>query len=229
MQALLPDPRFRSPTGAAGMSDVRDENVYSAVVVQHSGTGSARCFSVPQGQSIPKMNGSVTASTQAHQGVFSDTTTNLTKPSELGATLGDGSIRAIGITIEQAAITLTTGLPRAFGATQFEMADILSKTSFEFRIGGKRQILGPTYSYPSLGHLAGSVSTTGTAATSSVTAIGGAHRRLKVPVPVARNDTLEGVFNVATGASFAFSTTTGEGQPTLVWFHLLATVKGDVR
>jgi hypothetical protein len=109
------------------------------------------------------------------------------------------------------------------------MADIAAKTAFELRIGGKRQILGATFMFPSLGALQGAVATTASGTTASIASLGGAHRRLKVPVPVARNDTLEGVFSVGTGAALAFSTTTGEGQPCLVWVHLLATVKGDVR
>ncbi len=226
---LLPDSRFRSPTAVSDKSDVRDENIYSALVVQHSGSGSQRVFTVPQGQTIPKLNGSSTSSTSSHHGTYSDSTTNLTKAGELGSTLGDGSIRAVGITIEQAAFTPTTSAHRAFGATQFEMADVLAKCAFELRVGGKRQMVGPVFMFPALGSLAGSIAGTGTGATPAITNIGGNHRRLKVPIPVARNDVIEGVFSVATGASLAFSTTSGEGQPSLVWITLYATVKGDVR
>lgn len=228
-QMLLPSARFRSPTAVDGKSDIRDENVYSALVVQHTGTGQAKVFTVPQGQAIPKMNGSSTASTQAHHGNYSDLTTNLTKAGEFGSSLGDGSVRGLGITLEQAAYTLTTSAPRAFGATQFEVSDVLAKTSFELKVGGKRQIVGPTFLFPALGAAVGSLAATGNAQTPSIANVGGRYRLLKVPVPIARNDTLEGVFAVATGASLAFSTTTGEGQPLLVWFTLYCTVKGDVR
>ena len=227
---LLPAATFRSPTAVADKSDVRSDNLYSAVVVQHTGTGQAKVFTVPQGQAIPKMNGSSTASTQAHQGNYSDATTNLTQAGQLGAGLGDASIKAIGLTFEQAAFTPTTGAQRAFGMTQFEVADVLSKCSFELKVSGKRQIIGPAWAYPALGSAVGSIATTGNAATASIANNGwGGGRRLKVPVPIARNDTLEGVFAVATGASLAFSTTTGEGQPSLIWFHLDCLVKGDVR
>ncbi len=229
MNALLPSARFRSPTAVSDKSDIRDENVYSALVVQHTGSGSQKVFNIPQGQTIPKMNGSVTSSTAAHHATYTDLTTNLTKAGELGATLGDGSIRAVGITIEQAAYTAGTGLVRSFGAGAFEVADILSKTAFELRVGGKRQMIGPTFMYPGLGVMAGQLSVTANAASAGVTSIGGNVRRLKVPIPVARNDTLEGVFSVATGAALAFALTTGEGSPTLIWFTCYATVKGDVR
>lgn len=226
---LLPAATMRSPTAVEGKSDIRDENVYSALVVQHSGTGTQRVFTVPQGQTIPKMNGSSTASTQAHHGTYSELTTNLTKAGEFGSSLGDGSVRGLGVTVEQAAYTLSTSAPRAFGATQFELADLLAKTYFELRIGGKRQIIGPSFLFPALGAAEGSIAATGSAQTPSIANIGGRHRFLKVPVPIARTDTLEGVFGVGTGASLAFSTTTGEGQPFLIWFVLYTTVKGDVR
>ncbi len=228
---ILPAATFRSPTAVDGKSDIRDENVYSALVVQHSGTGQQSVFTVPKGQAIPKMNGTVTASTNAHQGNYSDLTTNLTKAGEFGSSLGDGSARALGITIEQAAYTPTTGAMRTFGAGPFEVADILAKTSFELKVGGKRQIIGPTFAFPMTGGPQGSIATTGNAATAGVVNNGGQNgiRRLKVPVPIARSDTLEGIFAVATGASLAFSLTTGEGQPALVWFNLHCTIKGDVR
>jgi hypothetical protein len=230
MRMILPSATMRSPTAVQDKSDVRDENVYSALVVQHSGTGSQIVFTVPKGQAIPKLNGSATASTQAHHGNYSDLTTNLSKAGEFGSQLGDGSIRALGITIEQAAYTPGTSLQRAtFGAGQFEMSDICSKCSFELKVGGKRQIIGPVFTFPSLGAVGGSIAGTGGSATPSLAKIDGQPRRLKVPIPVARNDVLEGVFTVGTGASLAFSLTTGEGQPSLVWFILHTTVKGDVR
>jgi len=228
-QLLLPAATMRSPTALAGQSDIRDENVYSALVVQHTGTGQQKVFTVPQGQAIPKLNGTSTASTNPHHVTYSDLTTNLTKAGEFGSSLGDGSIRGLGITIEQAAYTLTTGAPRNFGATQFEVSDLLAKTSFELKIGGKRQIIGPTFLFPALGAVTGSIATTGNAQTPALVNAGGRIRMLKVPVPVARNDTLEGTFSVATGASLAFSDTSSNGQPTLIWFTLLTTVKGDVR
>lgn len=229
MKMILPAPTQRSATAVPGVSDINDQDVYSALVVQHSGTGNQVVFTVPKGQAIPTMNGTVTATTQAHQRIYSDLTTNLSQAGQFGAALGDGSIRSIGITIEQAAFTLTTGQPRAFGATQFEMSDIASKCSFELKVGGKRQIIGPVVTYPNLGAVQGAISTTGNAATASLANVGGPARRLKVPIPVQRTDVLEGVFAVATGASLAFSTTTGEGQPSLIWFILHTSLASDAR
>lgn len=228
---LLPAATFRSPTAVADKSDVRDDNIYSALVVQHSGTGQAHVFTVPQGQAIPKMNGSSTASTSAHQGNYSDTTTNLTQAGQLGAGIGDASVKSIGLTFEQAAFTPATGVQRSFGMTQFEVADVLAKCAFELKIAGKRQIIGPCWAYPSMGAAYGSIATTGNATTAGVANNGmpGSGKRLKVPLPLARTDTLDGVFSVATGASLAFSTTSGEGQPSLIWFNLGVLVKGDVR
>lgn len=228
---LLPDARFRSPTAVDGKSDLRDENVYSALVVQHSGSGQQSVFTVPKGQSIPTLNGTVTATANAHQTKYTDLTTNLTKAGELGSGLGDASIRAIGITIEQAATTIATGLPRAFGATQFEVADILAKCFFQLKVGGKTQVTGPAFAFPASGGAMGSVGTSANAATASISNNGmpGSMRRMKVPILVARNDTIEGVFGIAGGASLAFSATGSDGQPCLVWFNLYALIKGDVR
>lgn len=230
-QIMLPDARFRSPTAVEGKSDLRDEYVYSAIVVQHSATGQQKVFTIPQGQTIPKMNGTVTASTQNYQQTYSETTTNLTKAGELGSSIGDASIRGIGINIEQAAYNLTTGAPRTGGATAFEMADIAAKCFFQLKIAGKQQTQAPLFAFPSVGAISGSISTTANAATVSITNNGfpGASRKLKLPILIARTDTLEGVFGVASGSSLAFSVTSGEGQPSLIWFVLQALVKGDVR
>lgn len=231
MEAIVPAPTFRSPTAVSDQSDLLDQNVYSALVVAHGGNGTQRVFSVATGGAIPGMIGSSTATTNAHQQNYSDLTTNLTKPGELGSAIGEGAVRAIGITVESAAYTLTTGAPRSFGATQFEVSDILSKLSFEFKIGAKRQIIGPVSAYPGFGGVGGAISTTGNASTASTATNGqlGSGRRLKYPVEVARNDTIEGIFTAGNGASLAFSTTSGQGQPSLLWVNLLTTVAGDVR
>lgn len=232
---MLPDARFRSPTAVEGKSDLRDEYVYSAIVVQSTGTGVQKVFTVPQGQAIPKVNGSSTASTQAHQQTYSETTTNLTKAGELGSSIGDASIRGIGITFEQAAFTPATGVQRVFGATQFEVADITAKCFFQLKIAGKQQTQSPLFAYPSVGGAYGGVSTTGNAVTAGVVSNGlpGAARALKLPILVARTDTLEGVFGISSGAALAFSTGAGDaggqGQPSLIWFVLKCLVSGDVR
>lgn len=221
----------QSATAVPGKGDNRDENVYSALVVQHTGTGQQKVFTVPQGQAIPKMNGTSTASTVAHQGNYSDSTTNLVEASKLGNAIGDASFRALSIQIEQAGYTSSTGALRAFGAGQQEVADVLSKCAFEFKVAGKRQIIGPVHQFPATGGVGGSISTTATGVTVALANNGGGWgaRKLFTPVPASRNDTLEGVFSVATGASLAFSTTTGEGAPSLIWFNLYSSIIGDVR
>jgi hypothetical protein len=232
---MLPDARFRSPTAVEGKSDLRDEYVYSAIVVQSTATGVQKVFTVPQGQAIPKMSGSSTVTTQTHQQTYSETTTNLTKAGELGSSIGDASIRGIGINFEAAAYTPATGVQRAFGATQFEVADINAKCFFQLKIAGKQQTQAPVFAYPAVGGLYGSIGSTGNAATVSAVSNGlpGASRALKLPILVARNDTLEGVFGVSSGAALAFSTGTGDvssqGQPLIIWFVLKCLVSGDVR
>jgi hypothetical protein len=234
--ALMPSATFRSPTAVEGKSDLRDENVYSAILLQHGGAGQQKIFTVPSGQTIPGLRGAGinTSVTQVHQQTYSELTTNLTKSGELGSAIGDAAVRAIGGTIEQAAYTVSgvnAGAQRLFGATQFEIADILSKCFFQFKVAGKLQIQGPLFSFPSVGAAFGAVSSTGSGAVVSIGSNGwpGNPRRLKLPILVARTDTLEGVFGVAGGAALAFSTTSGDGQPCLVWMTMATLVKGDVR
>ena len=50
---VLPDNRNRSATAVDGKSDMRDENLYSSLVVSHGGSGQQKIFTVPQGQTIP--------------------------------------------------------------------------------------------------------------------------------------------------------------------------------
>lgn len=229
---LLPDPRFRSPTAVDGKSDFRDDNIYSAILLQHGGAGQQKLFTIPQGQAIPALKGAgITASANPWQTTYTETTTNLSKAGELGSGIGDAAIRGIGISLETAAVTASTGAARAWGATQFEVADVLSKCFFQLRIANKTQITGPIFTFPSAGNSFGAISTTGNAATAGIASNGwpGSYKRLKIPVPVARNDTLEGVFGVAGGSALAFSVTNADGQPSLMWVVLTANVAGDVR
>jgi len=231
---LLPDARFRSPTAVDGKADMRDENIYSAMIVGHGGAGQQKVFTVPQGQAIPRLVGAAIAPTEAHQLTHSELTTNLTKAGEAGSAIGDFSVRAIGIVFETAAYTVsgvTAGAPRTFGMTEFEVNDVLSKTFFQFKIAGKKQIEGATHMFPASGGAYGSISGTGTGQTTAALGNGwpGSMRKLKLPILVARTDTIEGVFGVAGSATLAFSVTTGVGQSSLVWFNLHSAVKGDVR
>ncbi len=160
-------------------------------------------------------------------------TTNYNKAGEFGSSLGDGSIRGVSCILEQAKYTNSTGAQGLFGGGQFEIADILSKTFIQLKIAGKKQIEGPVILFPSIGGVTGGVSTTGNATTVSSVNNGWASyaslRRLKMPILVARTDTTECIVGVAGSDSYLFSTTTGDGQPTLMWVDLLVLLKGDVR
>ena len=230
---IVPDARNRSPTASQGEADYRDENVYSALVVANTGTGSQRFFSGASGAPIPELGGSSTATANAHQTKYSDLTTNLVKPGELGASIGDGSIRAIGVTFETAAVVSTTGKARSFGMTQQEVNDVLSKVSLELKVSAKRQIIGALHMFPSGGGAFGGLSTTGNSETVGVLQNGwpGTLRRLKVPTQVARNDTIEGILALGNGAVLAFNTDSAgtDGQPSLIWMNLLCNIQGDVR
>jgi hypothetical protein len=111
---------------------------------------------------------------------------------------------------------------------------VLSKTFFQLKIAGKKQIEGATFMFPATGAGYGGMSVGGTNAN---TLIGstlnngwpGASRKLRLPILVARTDTIEGVFGVAGSSSLVFSVTSGIGQSSLVWFNLISLVGGDVR
>lgn len=223
MKMVFPDAALRSPTAVSGKSDMRDENVYSACVVTNGASGSTTVFSNPRGQTIPKLG---TATAAAHQATYTETTTNITQAGQLGASIGDAAFRSIGISIEQAWYD-ASGVPNTYGAGQRETAEILAKTFFQLRIAGKLQIQGASMFFPASGAMAGSVSTTESAVTTAISNNGsvGNPRRLKLPILVARTDTLEGTYGITGGASLSFSA----DQPTLIWFNIHAGVKGDAR
>jgi hypothetical protein len=223
-QLLLPDARFRSPTAVEGKADMRDENIFSSIVVGHGAAGQQKMFTVPQGQAIPRLVGANIAPTAAHQLTHSELTTNLSKAGEAGSALGDFSVRAIGINIENAYVAATTGALNTYGAGQQEVNEILAKTFFQLKIAGKKQLEGATFMFPATGGTFGGIQTTGNAQTVSALTNGwpGSMRRLKLPILVARTDTIEGVFGVAGSASLTFSVASGVGQCSLVWCNLLS-------
>lgn len=227
MNMLLPDASFRSPTAVPGKSDMRDENIYSAVVASHAASGQTNVFTVPKGQTIPVLGSGVAA---AHQSKYTELTTNISQAGQLGAAIGDASLRKIGINIESGYYD-ASGVLNTYGAGQQEMNEILAKCFFQLRIAGKLQIQGPVSFFPGSGGVFGSISTTESAVTASALGNGwpGSMRGLKLPILVGRTDTVEGTFGVAGGASLAFSVTSGAYQPCLVWFNLHALVKGDAR
>ena len=231
-QMVYPNPRYRSVTAATGIGDAHDGMVYSAGLLQHLGQGQLKLFSVQFGQAIPNLKGpAIAASTNIWQTTYTLTTTNLDRPSQLGDNLGDAALRGIGVTLETAAITPVTGAQRSFGATQFEVADVLSKCSGEFKIGAKPQMQGPIFGYPQYGGAAGSLSTTGNAQTASIAQNAGIPigREFRTPMMLGRYDSLSFEVTVANGATLAFSATTLDGQPTLVWCLILVDFMTDVR
>jgi len=227
----MPDGRFRSPTAVPGKADVRDDHVYSAIVLAHGGTGQQKIFTNPQGQSIPSLKGSSITVAQTHQLTYTEVTTNLTQAGQLGSAVGDASVRAIGLTLEQIGFSPSGGAINAWGATQLEAADVASKVFFQFKIASKVQIQGPTWAFPAAGMVFGGISTTSNNVTQGLVSNGpnALPRKLKLPILVARTDTLEGVIGVAGASSLVFSTTTGAGQASLLTVMLFALVKGDVR
>lgn len=232
MQVLLPDSSQRSPTAVRGKSDMRDDNVYSAICLQHGGSGVQSLFTNPRGQPIPFLRGSSnTVATSAHQVTYTELTTNITQAGQLGAAIGDASFVGFGATVENGYYTASTGALNSYGAGQQELSEILNKVFFQMKTAGKKQIEGPLFTFPTAGGQSGSISTTGNAATVSTGTNGmpGNIRRLKLPILVARQDTLEGVLGVAGGDSLTFSVTTTIGQPTLVWVVIRALVAGDAR
>ena len=54
-------------------------------------------------------------------------------------------------------------------------------------------------------------------------------RRLKAVIGAARNDTIEGLFQMADNETLTYRTTSGIGASTLVWAVLFAAIAGDVR
>lgn len=227
---LLPDARFRSPTAIEDKADMRDENLYSSIVVGHGAAGQQKMFTVPQGQAIPRLVGAGIAPTAAHLLTHSELTTNFTKAGEAGSALGDFSVRGLGITFENGYYT-APGVLNTYGMGQQEVNETLSKTFFRLFIAGKKQIEGATWMFPATGSAFGGIATTGNNTTVATVNNGwpGSMRRLKLPILVGRTDTVEGILGVAGSASLTFSATTGVGQCSLVWCNLLSLVKGDVR
>ena len=228
---LAPSGKFRSPTAVSDKVDRRDENIYSSLVVAYGGAGSCSIFANPIGQTIPSLAGAAITMADPIHKTYTYVTTNLTKAGELGAGIGDAAIRAMGITIEQAGVKQADSTVTTYGATQQEMAEILSKCYFIFNVAAKPQIKGPIWAFPGFGGLAGSIASTQNAAAVAIanngSLIGG--RRLKLPIMVDRQDTLTGDFGVGGSGSLVFRTASAAGAETLVTVMFQANVDGDVR
>lgn len=221
----------RSATAVSGVTDRRDENIYSAAVLQSTGGGPVSMFTVPKGGAIPALQGTVTATANAWQTKYSDTTTNLEKAGELGDGIGDAAIRGIALHLEPNGV-LANATVTAYGAGQLEQADCERKLSFELRVSKKPMFKAPYFALPSVGGAL--VSNLGaTAATTSLSTATngrpGAIRRLITHIMVSRRDTLEGVIATGNSSVLLFRSSASDGIPTLLWCILPASVRGDAR
>lgn len=219
----------RPSTALAGFGDVHDDNIYSAGVLAHGGAATLKLFVSGQGSPIPQMTGSAitTANLPAHYQTYSPLTTVIEQSGQLGNSIGDAEIRALGVTIDQN--ISQGGTPRVYGATLTEVQDILSKTRLEVKISNKRRILGPTWTFPQTGGPMGF--TTANAASLAANGMFPSGRKLKSPIMIARTDVL--VAEITADAALSFSdtsfATTKCGQATLVWVNMVGTVRSDVR
>lgn len=219
----------RPSTALPGVGDDHDDNVYSSVVVAHGGVTQQTIFIAGQGTPIPQITGtSITSSAlPAHYLTYTPVTTMIQQSGQLGNVIGDFSVRAMGITIDQCAVS--GGSNRAYGATPFEVIDICSKMRIEVKLSGKRRILGPLWSFPQLG---GPMGFTNVNASSLVgNGLYATGRRIASRFEIARNDTL--TVEVTPDAALAFSQTTFSaslaGQATLIWVLMIGGARSDVR
>lgn len=229
----------RSATAVDGVTDRRDENVYSAVRLQNTAQGSISMFTQAKSGQIPALFGTSTASTNAWQTIYGDNTTNLEKAGELGDGIGDIAVRGIALHVEEAGIntavagTATAGNPTAYGATQLELADLNRKVSFELKISKKPMFKSPFFCFPSVGGAVASLGVTTNAIAVSTATNGrpGAIRKLITHIMVSRRDTIEGVVAIAGGSSLLFRTSGAgaDGIPMLLWGVLPSSVRGDAR
>jgi hypothetical protein len=221
----------RSATAVSGVTDKRDENLYSAGLLQNTALGQLSLFTTPKGQPIPFLRGTSAASANGWQGVQNDATTNFEKAGELGDGIGDAAVRGITLHVEEAGID-TLGAYTAYGASQLELADMNRKMSFELRVSKKPMFKSPFWAFPSVGGVIASQQTILAAPSSRTTATNGrpgAIRRLITHIMVSRRDTLEGVLQVNGGTGLLFRAAAADGIPCLVWSLLPASIRGDAR
>lgn len=225
---IFPSPQ-RPSTALQGVGDDHDDNIYSAVVMAHGGQQQQVIFVAGQGSPIPQITGTpiTAANIPAHYQNYTPVTTMIQQSGQLGNSIGDASVRAIGVTVDQAAVA--AGVPRVFGATAFEVVDICSKVRIEIKLSSKRRILGPLWAFPQVG---GPMGFTTANATSFVqNGLFATGRRIASRFEIARTDVLTA--EITPDAPLAFSdtsfATTHAGQATLVWVMMVATVRSDVR
>jgi hypothetical protein len=212
--------------------DAIDDHIYSAGVFADGATSPISLFTVPQGQSLLASAGStiVTTNWPSHyKGAQTELHTSMEQAGQLGHSQGDASIRAVGVTLDMAAIVPSTGASAIYGATPFEVQDLASKVWCEFTVTRKRKLMGPLFLFPNLGTPAFTgPSTTFNASVQGYAQNGfGGGRKLKVPIGIAKTDTP--VFKLTPGAALDFKTSDTVGQPVLFWVTLFANVAREVR
>lgn len=230
---LVPTPDFRSPVAAPGQSGMRDDLVYSAVLVGHGAASSVNAFAQGQGGPIQSM-GTVTGTT-AVQTTFSLTTTNLSQSGVVGSNIGDIGIREIGIKIQQASyVGASTGATLSTtGADQQGAVEITTKMSYQLNLVNKPMQQGPLFAFGSPGDVFGSQAVASTSATAAgiVTSlvgngVPGNPRRLEVVLAISRIDTIQAIFAVGAGDTLAF--TAAAAHPTLLWNVFFCNVAADL-
>jgi hypothetical protein len=228
MATVYPSPQ-RPSTALPGVGDDHDDNVYSAVILAHGGVAQQVIFVAGQGSPIPQCTGTAitTANLPSHYLNYAPITTMIQQSGQLGNVIGDFSVRAIGITIDQCQVL--SGVNRVWGATPAEVIDICSKVRVEVKLSGKRRILGPLWSFPQVG---GAMGFTNVNASSLVgNGLFATGWRIATRFEIARNDTM--TVEVTPDAALAFSdtsfATTHAGQATLVWVMMVGSARTDVR
>lgn len=230
MATVYPAPGGARPsTALPGVGDDHDDNVYSAAVLAHGGVQQQILFVAGQGAPIPTCTGTAitAANIPAHYQTYTPTTTMIQQSGQLGNVIGDFSVRAIGVTIDQAAVT--GGVPRVWGATPYEVIDILSKCRVEVKLSGKRRILGPMWAFPQVG---GAMGFTNVNASSLVgNGLFATGRRIATRFEIARNDTLTVEITPDAALSFSDASFAGAhaGQASLVWVMMIGSARTDVR
>lgn len=222
----LPAP-MRSNTAVPGLTDAIDANIYSSGVFANGANGELLLFSVPQGGQM--LAAPTTAVLANHQTRYDIVHTNLKENSRLGS-IGDAVLRAIGVSVEQAGITQSTGLPTTYGATTQELAEIESKVSLTFKKATREYIEGPVRQFPGLSGMEGFANSTVGATPVSIVRNGSMDRlgrRLNVNIRVGRADSIEAKLRITSGTTLVFQGAANT-QPTLVWVETLSFVGRDL-
>jgi len=249
VQAL--QPVAVSATAVPGQTDQKDFFVYGAGVMADGGSGDLLLFTTSKSQPINYIASSSYPSTAASNQApafyrtHSDQTTNLVEPSKFGS-LGDGTLRSICLTADQAKInpqanglgTSSANGISVYGATLFDLQDIISKVTFLFKIATKEELQNGFGAFPAMWGAVGSGGTTANNTTNIVATNGmpGIGKQFRFQPRIMRYDTITGTLRVAAGSTLSFirsvdntASSGNSGQPVLVWCHLIMAMDQDRR